>query len=44
MASGIIPSVLEILGRETLEAINQNTNLALPEVDAMLLCATDGYT
>ena len=44
MASGVIPSVLEILGRETLKAINQNTDLALPEVDAMLLAETDGYT
>ncbi|MCF8032337.1 MAG: FAD-binding protein [Desulfarculaceae bacterium] len=44
MASGVIPSVLEILGRETLKAINQNTELNLPEVDAMLLAETDGYT
>jgi glycolate oxidase len=44
MYSGIIPSVLEILGRHTLEAINQNTDLNLPEVDAMLLAETDGYT
>jgi len=44
MHSGIIPSVLEILGRETLMAINQNTDLNLPEVDAMLLAETDGYT
>ncbi len=44
MSSGIVPSVLEILGRETLEAINQNTDLNLPEVDAMLLCETDGFT
>jgi len=44
MHSGIIPSALEILGRETLLAINQNTNLNLPEVDAMLLAETDGYT
>ncbi len=44
MASGVIPSVLEILGRETLQAINQNTDLALPEVDAMLLAETDAYT
>ena len=42
--SGVIPSVLEILGRETLQAINQNTDLDLPEVDAMLLAETDGYT
>ena len=44
MHSGIIPSVLEILGRHTLQAINQNTDLNLPEVDAMLLAETDGYT
>lgn len=44
MSSGMIPSVLEILGRETLMAINQNTDLDLPEVDAMLLAETDGYT
>ncbi|MEW6668120.1 MAG: FAD-linked oxidase C-terminal domain-containing protein [Thermodesulfobacteriota bacterium] len=42
--SGILPSVMEILGRETLQAINQNTDLHLPEVDAMLLAETDGYT
>lgn len=44
MSSGVIPSVLEILGRETLRAINENTDLALPEVDALLLVETDGYT
>jgi glycolate oxidase len=44
MHSGIIPSALEILGRETLMAINQNTDLNLPEVGAMLLVETDGYT
>jgi len=44
MHSGIVPSVMEILGRETLLAINQNTDLHLPEVDAMLLAETDGYT
>ncbi|MCP4668499.1 MAG: FAD-binding protein [Deltaproteobacteria bacterium] len=44
MVSGIVPSVLEILGRDTILAINQNTELKLPEVDAMLLAETDGYT
>ena len=44
MYSGIIPSALEILGKETIRAINQNTDLDLPEVDAMLLVETDGYT
>ena len=44
MHSGIIPSALEILGRDTISAINQNTDLNLPEVDAMLLAETDGFT
>ncbi len=44
MFSGVLPSVLEILGRETILSINQNTDLNLPEVDAMLLVETDGYT
>jgi glycolate oxidase len=44
MYSGIIPSALEILGRHTILAINQNTDLNLPEMDAMLLVETDGYT
>ena len=44
MHSGIIPSALEILGRHTILAINRNTDLNLPEVDAMLLVETDGYT
>ena len=44
MHSGIIPSALEILGKETIMAINQNTDLNLPEVDAMILAETDGYT
>ncbi|MBT7914533.1 glycolate oxidase subunit GlcD, partial [Candidatus Bathyarchaeota archaeon] len=41
---GILPSVLEILGKHTILAINQNTDLGLPEVEAMLLVETDGYT
>ncbi|UCH24238.1 MAG: FAD-binding protein [Deltaproteobacteria bacterium] len=44
MFSGIIPSALVILGRHTILAINQNTDLNLPEADAMLLVETDGYT
>jgi len=44
MHSGIIPSVLEILGYDAITAINQNTDLRLPEVDAILLAETDGYT
>lgn len=44
MSCGVIPSVLEIMDKYTIQAINQNTDLALPEVDAMLLVETDGYT
>ncbi len=44
MSSGIIPSVMEIMDRPTIQAINQSTNLDLPEVEAMLLVETDGYT
>ncbi|HEA67307.1 MAG TPA: FAD-binding protein [Desulfobacterales bacterium] len=44
MFTGIIPSALEILGRHTIQAINQNTDLNLPEVDAMILAETDGHT
>jgi len=44
MSSGVIPSVMEVMGRHLLEAINQNTNLNLPVVETMLLVETDGYT
>lgn len=44
MHSGIIPSALEIVDQQTLKAINQNTDLNLPEVEAILVAETDGYT
>jgi len=44
MRSGILPSVLEVVDRQCLIAINQNTTLNLPEVAAILLAETDGYT
>lgn len=44
MHCGVIPSVLEIMDRPTIQAINENTNLGLPDVDCMLLVETDGYT
>jgi len=44
MYSGIIPSALEVVDRETLMVINENTDLNLPEVEAMLVAETDGYT
>ena len=44
MYSGVIPSALEVVDQQSLIAINQNTDLNLPEVEAMLVVETDGYT
>jgi glycolate oxidase len=44
MHSGILPCALEIVDQQTLRAINQNTTLDLPEVEAILVAETDGYT
>ena len=44
MYSGIIPSALELVDKQSLVAINQNTDLELPEVEIMLVAETDGYT
>jgi glycolate oxidase len=44
MSSGVIPSVMEVMGRYLIQAINENTDLNLPDVDTMLLVETDGYT
>jgi len=44
MRSGIIPSVLELMDSPSLQAVNRATDLNLPEVEAMLLVETEGYT
>ena len=44
MRSGIIPSVLELMDSPSLQAVNKATDLNLPEVAAMLLVETDGFT
>ena len=44
MYSGIIPSALEVVDKQSLVAINENTDMGLPEVEAMLVAETDGYT
>ncbi len=44
MRSGILPSALEIIDRQTLIAINQNTDLNLPEAEAILVAEADGQT
>ncbi len=44
MTSGVLPSVMEILDKATLKSIKENTDLDLPEAEAMILTETDGYT
>jgi len=44
MTSGIIPSVMEILDKVTLKSIKENTDIDLPDAEAMILTETDGYT
>ena len=44
MYSGIIPSALEVVDKQNLAAINENTDLGLPVVEAMLVAETDGHT
>ena len=44
MHSGIVPSVLELMDSPSLQAVNKATDLNLPEVAAMLLVETDGFT
>ena len=42
MSMGVIPSVLEIMDRATIRAINNATDLNLPDAAAVLLAETDG--
>jgi glycolate oxidase len=44
MHSGILPSALEIVDQQTIHAINQNTDLNLPPVEAILIAETEGCT
>ena len=44
MRYGILPSALGVVDRQGLIAINQNTDLNLPEVEAILVAETDGHT
>jgi glycolate oxidase len=44
MRSGVLPRALEVVDQQTLVAINQNTDLNLPLVEALLVVETDGYT
>ncbi len=44
MTSGVFPSVMEILDKVTLKSIKENSDIDLPEAEAMILTETDGYT
>ena len=44
MHSGVLPSVLEIVDRQSILAFNRYSDLKLPDAEAILLVETDGYT
>jgi glycolate oxidase len=44
MHSGIIPSVLEVLDKNSLRVLREQGGMPVPEVNAMILAETDGYT
>lgn len=44
MTSGILPSVMEIMDQVTLRSIKENTDIDLPDAEAMILTETDGFT
>ncbi len=44
MRSGVIPCALEILDAECIKALNENTDLDLPEAAALVLAEADAHT
>ena len=44
MRSGIIPSVLEVLDENTIKVLQNHNSVNLPDVTAIILVETDGYT
>ncbi|NWG01801.1 MAG: FAD-binding protein [Syntrophaceae bacterium] len=44
MTSGVLPSVMEILDKVTLKSVKENTDIDLPDAEAMILTETDGFT
>jgi len=44
MRSGVIPCALEILDAECIKALNENTDLDLPEASALVLAEADAHT
>jgi glycolate oxidase len=44
MHSGILPCALEVVDRQSIMVLRENTNLNLPDVEVLLVAETDGYT
>ncbi|MFC1858800.1 FAD-binding oxidoreductase, partial [Thermodesulfobacteriota bacterium] len=44
MHSGLIPSALEVLDQNTIRVLREYGSIDIPDVNAMLLVETDGYT
>ncbi len=44
MHSGIIPSILELLDENSINVLRKHGNMDLPDVSALILVETDGYT
>jgi glycolate oxidase len=44
MKSGIIPSVLELLDENTIRVLREQADMGFPDISAILLVETDGYT
>ena len=44
MHSGVVPSVLEILDERSIQVVRGENGVSLPEVKAILLVETDGFT
>jgi len=44
MRSGVIPSVLEVLDENTIRVLRERGGMNLPDVTAIILVETDGYT
>jgi glycolate oxidase len=44
MHSGVIPSVLEVLDENTIRVLREKGKMNIPDVTAMILVETDGYT
>jgi glycolate oxidase len=44
MHTGILPSALEVVDRQSIETLREHTDTNLPDVEVLLVAETDGYT